>query len=288
MDTGVGPVLFTSVDRLGPEVCFRLCRVDRDNLPQTENRGRIEELLLDDEVGIVETTYGVVLEPGLIGAVSAKGGPPMSRIAKYVQDKSSVVPKKIEVGPLVHRDIIDKLRDFETLSLFHLKLHPSQFPIVRGRWGDLDTNFDSQLQLWREQAALETKIAPERGTRRRAHESLINPIVSLAETAGLLSRKNSKFLVKGQRVGEVNDVLLNVLSDTLSIEQEIAKSATRSSALDIESAYNAIQRGYGDLKLTSLMRCYLIILMVVLTLTAQWRQINEDPQHLAENAFFGD
>ena len=76
----------------------------------------------------------------------------------------------------------------------------------------------------------------------------MNPIRSVAELAGLLPKRGSKFLVKGQRMGAINDVVLNVLSETLSVEQEISKSAMRSSALDIDSAYNAIRRGYNDLK----------------------------------------
>ncbi len=248
MDTDSGRVLFTTVDHPGPEVCFRLCRVDRDNLPQTEKGGSIEELLLDEETGLMETTYGIVLEPGLIGIVSSKGGPSMSGIAKYLKDKGRNIPGKITVGPLVHKDIIDKLNDFETISLFHFKLHPSQIPIVRGRWDELDENFDSQLRIWSEQSSLETIIAPTRDSSRRAYPSLIRSIVSLAEVAGLLRKRDSKFLVKGQRAGTVSDVVLNILSETLSVEQEIVKSAVRSSALDVESAYDAIRRGYNDLK----------------------------------------
>lgn len=248
LDTDTGQVLFTNVDHRGPEVCFRLCRVDRDNLPQTEKAGDIEELLLDDETGIARTTYGIVLEPGLLGVVSAKEGPSMSGVAKYLKSKGANVPRTLTVSPLVHKDIIDKLRDFETLSLFHLRLHPSQLPIIRGRWNDLDANLDSQLNVWREQKSLETVIAPTPTSQRRAYQSLINPITSVAELAGLLPKRGSKLLVKGQREGTINDVVLNLLSETLTVELDIVKSAARSSALDIDSAYNAIRRGYNDLR----------------------------------------
>ena len=248
MDTGTGQFLFTNVDHRGPDVCFRLCRVDRTNLPQTERAGDIEELLLDDDAGIARTTYGIVLEPGLIGVVSATEGPSMSSVAKYLISKGRNVSRTLTIKPLVHMDIVDKLRQFETISLFHLKLHPSQLPVIRGQWNDLDENLNSQLNVWREQFSLETVIAPTRDSRRRAYQSLITTITSVAESAGLLPKRGSKFLVKGQREGEINDVVLNILSETLSVEYEVAKSSARSSALDIESAYNAIRRGYDDLK----------------------------------------
>ena len=249
LDTDTGRFLFTMVDHHGPEVCFRLCRVDRDNLPQTEKGGNIAELLLDDETGLTETTYGVIFEPGLIGVVSSKGGPSMSRIAGYLKNKSTSVPSKLTISPLVHIDIIAKLREFETLSLFHLKLHPSQLPIIKGQWDVLDDNFEAQLNLWREQSTLEVTVSPTRNSQRRSHRSLMGPIVSLAQSAtGLLIKRSSKFIVKGQPEGMLNDVVLNILSETLSVEQEIAKSAVRSSALDAESAYNAIRLSYNDLQ----------------------------------------
>ena len=62
----------------------------------------------------------------------------MSSVAKYLKNKGTYVPRTLTVSPLVHKVIIDKLQAFETLSLFHLKSHPSQLPIIRAHWNDLD------------------------------------------------------------------------------------------------------------------------------------------------------
>ena len=62
----------------------------------------------------------------------------MSSVAKYLKSKGTYVPRTLAASPLVHKNIIDKLQAFETLSLFHLKSHPSQLPIIRAHWNDLD------------------------------------------------------------------------------------------------------------------------------------------------------
>ena len=78
----------------------------------------------------MEVTHCIAFKPGLLGTVS-KRGPSASSLARYIREKVQDKPDRLQVVPLVHKDIISRLRRLQTLSLFELKLSPSQIPIMR-------------------------------------------------------------------------------------------------------------------------------------------------------------
>ena len=234
------------VRRTDEEICFKFCEVNRGDLPQIEEAGIVEPLPLAEDQGLMHATHCIAFRPGLIGAV-LNIGPPVSRLAGYIRRKKVNGPTKLQVKPLVHRDVIERLNKLESISLFQLKLSPSQLPVIRGAWRELDNSFEAQLGMWSEQATLEVVIRPLASSQRSARGSLLDPLISLARRSGLLS-SNSIYKIRGKTEGQARDMTLNILSDALTTEEEVKRISMRDEALDDASAFHAITRAYEALK----------------------------------------
>ena len=75
----------------------------------------------------------------------------------------------------------------------------------------------------------------------------MGPLTSLAQKVGLLP-SSSIYKVRGKTEGHAREVTLNLLSDTLTTEEEIMKVRVRDEAVDDDSAFSAIIRAYEALK----------------------------------------
>ncbi len=239
--------LHTIVDSSGSgEVCFRFCEVNRADLPQIEAEGAITDLQLEEREGLMEATHCIAFKPGLLAAVSKRGPSPTS-LGKYILAKIQDSPGSLDVVPLVHMDIISRLQRLQTISLMELKLSPSQIPIVRGASDDLDKLFEAQLAMWNEQSRLEVIIRPAQSSVHGARQKLLGPIVDIAGRAGWFA-KESTYKVRGRSETQAREVTLNILSDSITTEESVERSRERSSALDNDSAFNAIRNAYMALE----------------------------------------
>ena len=251
--TRSGKSLFTMIDRTTDNVCFRFCEVDRDIYLQIEKEGDMRDWHTEEGWGVVECSYAVVLETGLIGVIIDQG-PIMQRLGRYLIAKGNL--EDVTISPLIHKNIIDRLHRMESLSLFHLRINPSQLPIVRGSSGQLDATLDAQRSLWNEQSSYEVRITPTQQTQSNARNELMSTLTGLAERSGFLS-KESIYKVKGRLDGGERDIVLNLLSDELTTEEYVHVSTmsdstvssrdTRKLMLDTQSAYNAILSAYQSL-----------------------------------------
>ena len=247
MDTNNDRSIYTNVvKRTDDGVFFTFCETKQRDFPQIEEAGNFSPLDLRDGQGLGRVTHCVAFKPGLIGAILANG-PSASTLAGYIRKKRPIGSRRLQITPLVHRDVIARLNKFEAISLFQLKLSPSQLPVIRGAWDQLDNTFDSQLAMWNEQTALEVIVRPLESSQRGARASLIGPLTSLAQKVGMLP-SSSTYKVRGKTEGHAREVTLNLLSDTLTTEEEIMKVRVRDEAVDDDSAFSAIIRAYEALK----------------------------------------
>ena len=246
-----GKSLHTIVDEsrgAAEEICFRLCEVNREDLPQTEKEGIVNDLPLEEGEGLLESSYGVVFRPGLIGVISSTG-PNMNRLARYISAKCGIEKGLLQVVPLIATDVVDRMMNLDTISLFRFKISPSQFPIIRGTWDNLDEALQAQLAVWNEQTMLEVLVRPTRDSQRNARDTMIDSLIALArpELRSMLDQR-SVYKIRGRSGGQARDVMLDVLSDSLTAEEEVMKIKPRHSALDTDSAYSAIKRAYYTLE----------------------------------------
>ena len=251
-DQGNGKSLHTVVDTSSnstDQICFRLCEVNRERLPQTEKEGVVSDLPLEDGQGLLEISHGIVFKPGLIGAISTYG-PDMTNLKKYIHGKAQIRPQGLQIKPLVASDIVEKIQKLEYISLFNFKISPSQLPIIRGVWESLDDALNSQLAVWDEQRALEVIVRPRPDSQRSALRRLMQPLLALADPdiRTMLSPSTTNYKIKGQLEGYARQVILDVLSGSLTTEEEVKRINTRNQTLENDSAYHAIRKAYDALE----------------------------------------
>lgn len=250
-----GKSLHTIIDESRNNLCFRLCEVRREDLPQTEKEGIVRELSLEEGQGLLENSYGIVFRPGLIGAISIPGVD-MYRLGLYIRNKLQIPKSQLKINPLIASDVINRINNLEAISFFRLRISPSQLPIISNRWEGLTNTFNAQLGMWSEPETLEVIIRPARDSRGRARDAIISNLISLADPSirNLLTGP-ATYKIKGRLEGRTRDVMLDVLGDSLTTEEQVLKSGAgnndpnhRSAGLDGSSAYEAISRAYDTLE----------------------------------------
>ena len=251
---GEGNVLFTHLRNAGhktephreAETDFELWLSNRTNLPQIESGGNISDLLIADSAGLATAIYAVFFPPNIIGTVSDGRDIRIAQLGKYMTAKGLSVGGEPKIQPIIHREVRDRLERLGEVSLFQFAIVPSYVEVVESIDHSLAEAFRSIRSVWEGQERIEVIIRPMRNTKRSARMSLVPTLQELIGRIDFFSN-SKKCKVTGKLDGTTRQLLINVLSDKLSVKKQIEKSSSRSSALLDRSAYMAIKEAYTDL-----------------------------------------
>ena len=94
---------------------------------------------------------------------------------------------------------------------------------------------------------LEVVIRPLPSSVFGARQKWMEPIIEIAHKAIFLSR-DSTYKVRGRSEGQAREATLNILSDSITTEEIVERNRDRSSALDRDSAFDAIRNAYVTLE----------------------------------------
>ena len=228
---------------------FVLRGTDRVNLPELEDSGVIQQLQLPDSAGLISSTYAVEFQDGVMGTIQS-GGPYMMQLTRYLKSSGNARLHGLKIDPLVDTDVVSRVLDSKSLSYVDLQMYPSQLPLIPPGAGKVKGGLEYQLELWSEQKSLRFYIEPSNDSAGRAMEEYRNPITSIIQTWVPLAARGSKFKIKCSRLveGMLRDVIVDVLSGKLTTEKTVELKGVRTSALDENSAFEAIREAYKDLQ----------------------------------------
>ena len=229
----------------------RLCRVRRLGLPQLEQLGRITELDIAEDQGLLESIHVVFFPDNIVGVEYNHHGPRINRLLPYLKAKGGLVTKGGSVKPVVRNDIINRLESYEGLRMVEVRVDPPAHRIVEalisGASGIDDEledlgNLDPAAPKMR--IALSVTKEGERGLRARAmstlravlHSDTVRPFVRTLKC-------------RGRRQGATAlDDTLNLLTAYITVEKPIALSSRRGRALRTNAAFSAIMAAYEEVK----------------------------------------
>ena len=235
------------VRRTDPPQQFRFGHIRHTGLPLVENRGRLADLRIPEDSGLVEVTHLVVFEGNIVGADFNFYGPRVGRLGGYLGAKSGGRCDPVSFEPLVRRDVEDALQRLGALRLFHLKIRSSYASDMAAVDDSLAAAFEAAAQAGGAEE-VELILTPKRYSRRgHLSDRFRRTILRLAGDPDLREAA-SIFKVRGPRVdtGEMSEV--DILRDHLVAEEQIMRHTKRGRSLDERSAYGAIMKAYDGLR----------------------------------------
>lgn len=227
---------------------LRFCQVRRNGLPQVEENGVVNDLTIAENAGLLEPVHVVFFGENIVGADFNFYGPRLSRLGYYMRAKSGGNGPLLQFMPLLNRDIADQLNRLNDIALFDLRIKAAYVETVRQADESLGEAFAANARILDGDAEdIQLVLRPERGQRQGAFRRLLQPIRSLVGVRDF--RENTeRFQVRGRMndTGKIDTI--DLLRDQLIATKQILRVGERSRAVQAESAYQAIEMAYNELR----------------------------------------
>ncbi len=224
----------------------RLGNVRRSDLPQIEEKGKLEPLLISTNAGLVEQTFCIFFPNNIVGVVFNFYGPRVSRFTAYLDSKLIQFPYPSMVfEQLLRQDVSEQLSRMKEIKLIQLRVMTSFINTITRANKSLGDSFKALAEVGE---AEEVEIILKQRPRSR---SLLNKRLLDFSKALLkehdLRYETSRFHVEGYDEDFKEKICLDLLNDKLISTKKIVKLDNRYKALNADSAYSEIQRAYKDL-----------------------------------------
>lgn len=234
------------VDRVKVNQLFRLAQIRRAGLPQLERFGQLSDLKIPGDSGLAETIHIVVFPGNIVGSDFNFFGPRMSRLSVYLKEKADNLCPEVTFEPLLRHDVTAALAKLQDIRMFNLKIRASYAARVTEADADLGSAYEAARRAG---TAGELEIILR--TRRNAREPLSDRLLAtVKKLVGLpdMQTEALKFRVKGTASDSNKVELVDLLADQLIARVQVMRQSKRGRTLQTNSAYEAIQQAYEELK----------------------------------------
>ncbi len=244
-----GTVVCSWVDRIEANQRMQLATVRRGALPLVEDgSGTLSSLNIPVDAGLAEITHMMFFPNNILGAVFNFFGPRPTRLAGYLRAKVPGMPPFLQIDPLIKANVTEDLDRLETIRLVDLKIRPSYAAIVEEADASLGAAFNATTQAVTND--LDEVQIVLRSSRERTADlgAPIRRLVRQLLGHDDLPENAKRFVVGGIDLETQRTATVDLLNDKLVCTKRIIKQSARSRALDNDSAYEAIQEAYNDLR----------------------------------------
>lgn len=232
-------------DQLEYPLRLRFGRTRMGNLPLKEQSGKLEQLDLAIDQGLVEMCHVVVYEAGYAAAEFNFSGPRMKRLSEYLFMKRNELKEYVRFLPLFQRDIVSLVENLAAVSWLEITGQPTSADLL----GRADTGLGNALKTLGEVGAdksIRLALSTDKG-----HDSPLQKLsVALAklvsQSRGQAEEELRKLKVKGfSRDGKIDAV--DLLEQHLVCFKAIERMHPESKALSSEAAYSQIDQAFQEL-----------------------------------------
>ena len=231
----------------GDAFSLRFCRIRRVGLPQLERLGKIQELDIDADTGLLEPTHVVFFEGNIAGIEYNHYGPRASRLGPYLDKKVLHEDPSIVFYPLLRRDISEQLDDLTELRVFEFRIRPSYIGAVRQADSSLADALEANWRIVDDTDSLQVILKPSKYGRRSALNKLLVPIKMLLRQHDLYENV-SQFKVRGYRNDTGRVETIDLLSNYVVASKTLLRQSRRGRSLESHSVLGAIREAYIQLK----------------------------------------
>ena len=225
----------------------QFCRIRRTGLPQIEDSGNLSELQIGPNTGLSEAIQVMFFSENITGIVYNHFGPRLSRLGPYLHTKSNCIIPVVRFRPLLNVNVSKQLDELDDLRLFELNVRPSFANVIRQHDDSIGDILDANIRYQGSDDIVHV-MTKHSGARR---QTMLDRAVNLAKRLLLLddlSGNVDRFRLRGKRRDTGKVETIDLLRDQLLSTQSIVRLSERGRALDPESAFQAINTAYEDLK----------------------------------------
>jgi hypothetical protein len=225
----------------------RFCRVRRVGLPQLEQAGRVEDMNLAEDQGLLESVHVVFLPDNVIGAEYNHYGPRVSRLGQYLHVKSAGGVERASINPIIRKTVADQLDQLVDLHSLEINIVPSTAEIVRQAHQPLGNALRALAGISGSPGSIHLIYRPTSNTESSFLTSMIAPLKFLTENINFLGGAK-KLKIEGRRPGAKKLELFDLLKHEITSQREMILLNPRGRALDSEAAFSTIIDAYKELK----------------------------------------
>jgi hypothetical protein len=227
---------------------LRFCQVRRNGLPQVEQAGVVNDLNIADDAGLLEPVHVVFFGENILGADFNFYGPRLSRLGYYLRAKAGGNGPLLQFMPLLRQDVAAQLNRLDDIALFDLRIKAAYVETVRQADESLGAAFEANARILDGDAEdIQLILRTERGQRRGAVRRLGQAIRNLVGARDFREHAE-RFQVRGRMndTGKIDTI--DLLKDQLIATKQILRVGERSRAVQAESAFQAIETAYAELR----------------------------------------
>ena len=215
-----------------------------DDFPGTEKRRQIASLTVDPGTNLIEMTHIKIFDKNIVGVVYNHHGARVSQLFPYLKHISAPIVENFHIEALLKRDSASKLDDIPVITSGEISMH---VPFVAQRDPNTRTAKeaiqDLAASLNNSQFVIKFVRVKNVADQQRLWE-LVKSIVSAEDFREGLR----VFKVKGKNTKTERTETIDFLKDQITQYRRIAKKDAKSRELNPQSAFDAIQLAYNDLK----------------------------------------
>lgn len=242
---GVDQQLYCWVDAVSPRARIRLGNIRRSDLPQVEQGGRLGPLTIPPASGLAEQIHIVFYPNMIVGADFNFYGPRVSRLKSYFAMKAPAAPR-FDVHPLLRLDVSEQLRGLRDIRMLDLKITPSFAETVAQADQSLGAAFRAAAE-----AGQPDVIELVLRSRARSASGLGQNVLAFVRRLGARQdvREGAlRFVVKGYSTTTEAVDEIDILRDQFISRKRIVRADERSRGLSKQSAYEAIDEAYREMR----------------------------------------
>ena len=242
-----GNALCLIIHQREPMASVRFCRVRRTGLPQLEQAGQITDLDLNPESGLLESIHVTFFPNNIVGAEYNHFGPRVSRLGGYLHYKSQKAVSRATFRPLLRGDATEQLDRLIDLRLLDISVLPSLVEITRRSDESLADALEANARAVETPKVLQAVLKPLEAAQRSFLSRKREPLKEMVGNE-TLREGSAKFQVRGKCADSGRVETIDLLKDQLISTKGIVRMNERSRALNPNSAFEAIQESYGQLR----------------------------------------
>ena len=241
-----GNALCVIPDTGSPNTKLLFCRVRRTGLPQLERAGSIRDMMLGPDTGLLESVHVVFFSDNIVGADYNHFGPRISRLGRYLYEKSSRAIPNVRFLPLLRDDAAAQLNRLGELRVLEISIRPAYLDYLRRASQGLWEGFKAQAELIDDPDSLQLVLKSSRGSRRSSLRKLIPDLRRLLSNNELRSGAE-KLSVRGKCMDTNRVETVDLLKDKLISTKSVVRMSQQGRALDPDSTFRAIEDSYEEL-----------------------------------------
>ena len=127
-----------------------------------EQAGSISDLVLDADAGLLEAIHVVFFPNNIVGAEYNHFGPRVSRLGRYLHEKSSEAVARAAFRPILRGDAAKQLDRLSDLRVLELSILPSYVDVVRRSHVSLSDALAAIGRVFENPKVLQVILKPQR------------------------------------------------------------------------------------------------------------------------------